>query len=1097
MHLLRWSNTGEFTLTDNLADEEAVPPYAILSHTWGPDADEVTFEDLTNGTGKNKPGYEKIRFCGEQARQDHLQYFWIDTCCINKENKAELSHAINSMFRWYRNATRCYVYLSDVSTPFVTSNRKRKLIEYMPLPVEVSNEMYNLLLWKPDFRKSKWFTRGWTLQELLGPVSVEFFSRERKRLGDKSSLEQLIHEITAIPKRALQGTPLSQFSVKDRFQWIGARETKLEEDRAYSLLGIFDVDISLRYGEGMASAFKRLEKEINKLSTCIQDLRPTDPHDDKKRIEDTKGGLLEDSYRWILENLDFQRWQDDSQSRLLWIKGDPGKGKTMLLCGIINELNKSMAKTNLLSYFFCQATDSRINNATAVLRGLIYLLVNQQPSLVSHIQKKYDHAGKALFEDANAWVALCEIFTNIVQDPRLNSTYMVVDALDECVTGLPELLDFVVQTSSMTSRVKWAVSSRNWPHIEERLEKVGHKVRLSLELNAESISTAVRVFIQHKVGQLAQRKEYDAKMRAAVFDHLSLNANDTFLWVALVCQNLEEISRWKVLAKLKAFPPGLDSLYKRVIQHISSSDDAALCRHILASIAVVYRPITLEELTSLVEGLEDMADDLKSLREIIGLCGSLLTIRERTIYFVHQSAKDFLLQEALDFIFPSGSKEVHYAVFSRSLLAMSNTLRRDMYSLGMLGYPIDRVELPDPDPLVASRYSCIYWVDHLCNLNPSSSAVDLVDLHDGGRINQFLRQKFLYWLEAMSLCKTIPKAVVSMAKLIALVYEQARNSVLLKLVQDACRFIMYHRGTIESAPLQAYVSALAFSPKHSLIRNLFKKEAPNWLIINPPMSDEWSACLQTLEGHSRWVYSVAFSHDSTRLASASVDKTVKIWDASSGECLSTLEGHSDSVYSVAFSHDSTRLASTSDDKTVKIWDASSGECLSTLKGHSDSVYSVAFFYDSTRLASASGDETVKIWDASSGECLSTLEGHSGSVNSVAFSHDSTRLASTSDDKTVKIWDVSSGECLSTLKGHSDSVNLVAFSHDLTRLASASDDEMVKIWDVSSGECLSTLEGHSGSVYSVAFSYNLTRLASASDDKTVKIWDASSGECLST
>jgi hypothetical protein len=116
----------------------------------------------------------------------------------------------------------------------------------------------------------------------------------------------------------------------------------------------------------------------------------------------------------------------------------------MVLCGIVNELKKSMAKTDLLSYFFCQATDSRINNATAVLRGLVYLLVDQQPSLISHVRKKHDHAGKTLFEDANAWVALSEIFTSILQDPSLNSTYLIIDALDECETGLPQLLGLIV-----------------------------------------------------------------------------------------------------------------------------------------------------------------------------------------------------------------------------------------------------------------------------------------------------------------------------------------------------------------------------------------------------------------------------------------------------------------------------------------------------------------------------------------------------------------------------------------------------------------------------------------------------------------------------
>jgi len=225
---------------------------------------------------------------------------------------------------------------------------------------------------------------------------------------------------------------------------------------------------------------------------------------------------------------------------------------------------------------------------------------------------------------------------------------------------------------------------------------------------------------------------------------------------------------------------------------------------------------------------------------------------------------------------------------------------------------------------------------------------------------------------------------------------------------------MSHKWAIENSPLQAYVSALVFSPTRSLIRDLFKREEPDWITIKPAIEDKWSPCLQTLKGHSDWVNSVAFSHDSARLASVLDDRTVKIWDASSGECLQTFEGHSNSVNSVAFSHDSARLASASDDRTVKIWDASSGECLQTLKGHSDYVKSVAFSHDSARLASASADWTVKIWDASSGECLETLEGHRDWVNSVAFSHDSARLASASGDMTVKIWDASSGECLQTL-----------------------------------------------------------------------------------
>ncbi|RKK90307.1 hypothetical protein BFJ68_g16492, partial [Fusarium oxysporum] len=157
---------------------------------------------------------------------------------------------------------------------------------------------------------------------------------------------------------------------------------------------------------------------------CLKDLRETDPRDDKTRIQETKGGLLRDSYRWILDNDDFRWWRDDPQSQLLWIKGDPGKGKTMLLCGIIDELGKEPDKH--LSYFFCQATETRLSNATAVLRGLIYLLVDQQPSLISYVREKHDHAGKQLFEDGNAWEALSKILTAMLNDPSVDGAILIV-----------------------------------------------------------------------------------------------------------------------------------------------------------------------------------------------------------------------------------------------------------------------------------------------------------------------------------------------------------------------------------------------------------------------------------------------------------------------------------------------------------------------------------------------------------------------------------------------------------------------------------------------------------------------------------------------
>ena len=445
----------------------------------------------------------------------------------------------------------------------------------------------------------------------------------------------------------------------------------------------------------------------------------------------------------------------------------------MLICGIIDELKKSTA--GLLSFFFCQGTDSRINNATAVLRGLIFLLVNEQSSLIPHMRKKYDHAGKALFEDANAWVALSEIFTNILQDPGLKRTYLIVDGLDECQKDLPQLLDFIIQMLSISPRVKWIVSSRNWPEIEKRLETAEDKVKLCLELNAESVSAAVGKYIQYKVGQLAKLQKYDDNTRDAVRRHLSSNANDTFLWVALVCQYLEKVSRWNTLAKLNMnmFPPGLDGLYEGMMEQIYNSDNVDICKRILAFVTIVYRPITLKELTTFDDMLEAASDDLG---EIIGFCGSFLTIREDIVYFVHQSAKDFLFGKASDGIFPSGMQEVHHTIFSRSLQTMSRKLGRDIYGLRAPGFPIDKIKEPEPDPLATVRYSCIYWIDHLHAFDSSRNAKD--DLQDGGVVDEFLRQKYIYWLEALSLLRSMSEGVLSIAKLEALLQVSLKSVAL-------------------------------------------------------------------------------------------------------------------------------------------------------------------------------------------------------------------------------------------------------------------------------------------------------------------------------
>lgn len=217
--------------------EGKIPPYAILSHRW--DDHELSFRDFEDDWSiiKTKPGAEKIEYTCKLAKADGLQYAWIDTCSIDKSSSAELSEAINSMFRWYKRSQVCYAYLSDVEADTFDKN----------------------------FRNSKWFTRGWTLQELIAPQNLNFYSKDWKLVGSKQDLIPMITSITGIDEASLLGSDLKDVSIAKRMSWAAKRETTRVEDKAYCLLGIFDVNMPMLYGEG-DKAFLRLQREILQIS---------------------------------------------------------------------------------------------------------------------------------------------------------------------------------------------------------------------------------------------------------------------------------------------------------------------------------------------------------------------------------------------------------------------------------------------------------------------------------------------------------------------------------------------------------------------------------------------------------------------------------------------------------------------------------------------------------------------------------------------------------------------------------------------------------------------------------------------------------------
>jgi WD40 repeat protein len=864
---------------------------------------------------------------------------------------------------------------------------------------------------------------------------------------------------------------------------------------------------------------------------CLRDLFVVDPQDDMDTIEMKKDKLLDEAYKWILNTKEytaFTNWSNDESPltpcRLLWVKGHAGTGKTMLLIGIIRQLSDQLAVLSPnVSHFFCQGTDDKAHNsATAILRSLVWMLLVQQPHLISHLRLKYKHKGRSLFSDGNALVAMSRIFESMLTDPGLLPVYFIVDALDECDQGLAALVQLISTSLTLSNKVKWLVSSRPDVDVHAKL-KNPDTLRALVELDAQSLEGPVNAYINHKLRSLEDDVGYDKDALAKISKVIHRRAENTFLWVALVFKELEPEERVDPVKIIEEIPPGLSDLYGHMMTRIENGKDQQYYKNVLVATALAYRPLSLSEL-AILAGLPREITEIKT-QMIVEKCRSFLAIRKKTVYLIHQSVKDYLEANYTSRLQQGGAVQGHADISRRSINAMSK-LTKNIYALPHLGSELEDITVPSPDPLEGLRYSCAFWVQHVCQLYSQFDLCQSVeklqenafDLHDNGQVHRFLKEHFHHWLEALSLMRDISLCVVMIIQLENLIVSevchcaifvdanevgQPKPSELYALVYDAKRFILKFRSVIELAPLQIYNSALLFSPQASIVRNLFQKEI-DWVRISSGVEQNWSPILQTLEGHSGQVMSVAFSPNGGKLASGSRVGTIQVWDVTTGRVEQTLEGHSDSAESVAFSPDGGKLASGSRDGTIRVWDVATGQVEQILEGHSERVNSIAFSPDGGKLASGSNDGTIRLWDVATGRVEQTLEGYSDSVESysdsvksVAFSPDGGKLASGSDDGTIQVWDVTTGRVEQMLKGHSDSVESVAFSLDGGKLASGSNYGTIRVWDITIGRVEQTLEGYSSWINSIAFSPDRGKLASGSRNGTIQVWDIATGRVEQT
>ncbi|KAJ7722687.1 WD40-repeat-containing domain protein [Mycena metata] len=989
---------------------------------------------------------------------------------------------------------------------------------------------------------------------ITAAITTELMKSDRATLGRRensvTALRGTLRDIATLLEELSSASPLRRFLRRSEAD----NKLSMLRQRLDTAIDSFNITGKMRAEDILNQLFTAIKEGENKRDILLINslLRPVPTASYLSRARDS--GCFPGTRQKLLDQISTWFNQDNSRApQIFWLSGLGGTGKTAVSHTVCERFH---ANGQLGGSFFFTRDEADRRRVASIIPTLAFQLASVNPTyrrkLCDVLQQHPDAPSRA------QQYQIRELLLHPLQQvPSLPPYLIVLDALDECDkergTEGGDLIPLILQELPGSGlNIKILITSRPERSIQDMFKVTGHQINVHdttvlHDMDKSAVKEDITSYLTYHLQRIQVARNihppWPAWPGSEAFNDLVKRAGLFFIFAVTIVNIVADkyYSPQNQLQRLlgsestnaRALYNQVDLLYLQILKtSVENRPDAfELCgrfRKIVGAIILLQNPLSRSALADLLQHDEaDLEGALAPLHSLLNIPSN----RDQPIQIFHPSFRDFLLIEErcqdTRFTIPEGRTHAQLALYC--LKIMVGHLKRNICSID--GSIVLNAEIPDLESRLrehvspALLYACQHWSDHLSQSTKDTELQEEL----AERMSEFASTKLLYWVEVLSLEGKFPLCISNLIAVFAWCKEVLPATY--DLIYDAYRLVLDFQKVINISAVQVYNSALVFIPNCSILR-AYEHELPA-IHLTSPRTVAWDASLLVLEGHTSSVNMVSLSLKGGRVASASDDGHLCVWDTSNGSQISSLHGHVGPVKSVEYSPDSSYLVSGGFDATVRLWDAITGFPRFIFVGHKGSVNVAIFSSDGYKIASGSDDTTIAIWDVLENRQLVSLSGHSGPVTCLVFLVDASQLLSGSTDSTLRLWDVKTKMvlrvlpttdpilCLSVysspqkkwrilsgsqngvitiresdslkeisyLAGGTTAVKSLSFLSQVNRIVSGSSDGIIRLWDPSIGSCITEFRGHSGPVECTRFTSDGTHILSSSTDRTIRLWDA--------